>query len=110
MLGYIDKLARAGRASRVNRLDRKFALVFGLAHLVHEFTDGPVQFRNTSLGESATVQGNRLACVDGERMEAILEIFTILTHRPNHLSGSDDAAARRLVQDGGIGLRGMESS
>ena len=47
------------------------------------FADRPVQFRNTSLGGSATVQGNRLACVDGERMEAIPEIFTTLTHQPN---------------------------
>src|SRR4030088_1614497 len=68
----------------------------------------PVQFRNTSLGGSATVRSNRLECVVGERTEVILEIFTILTHQPKHLSGSDDAAAQRLRRHAGIGLRGLE--
>jgi hypothetical protein len=52
-----------------------------------------VQFRNIALGGAATVQGNRLAYVDEVRMEAILEIFTILTYQSKHLS-SDDAAAQ----------------
>src|ERR1700704_5741110 len=70
--------------------------LYGACTHKSKFADRPVQFRNTSLGGSATVRSNRLACVVGERTEVILEIFTILTHQPKHLSGSDDAAAQRL--------------
>jgi hypothetical protein len=49
-----------------------------------------------------------LACVDGARMEAILEILTIRTHQSKHLSGRDDAAAQQLLRHAGIGLRGLE--
>ena len=42
--------------------------------------------------------------------DSVIAWLHMLTHQPKHLSGSDDAAAQRLLRPAGIGLRGMESS
>src|SRR3977135_417224 len=41
---------------------------------------------------------------------SVIAWLHVLTHQPKHLSGSDDAAAQRLLRHAGIGLRGMENA